>query len=163
MERSFYCDERAIIRESTPASPADVTGDRELPLDGFSRRQKRVAMDLTEKDGRRRRRTVDGHPSIHTIQSLIPERYSIFGLDGLQASASSISLRPADFEKIGKIGTHGDGEPDRNGKQAIVVDSQALEAASLPLEPSPRHVQRSARDLYLSLMRHIGIHEIDIE
>ena len=43
------------------------------------------------------------------------------------------------------------------------MHSKALEAEALPQEPSPRQVQRSARNLYLSLMGHVGIREIDVE
>jgi hypothetical protein len=43
------------------------------------------------------------------------------------------------------------------------VHSKTLEAAALPQEPSPRQVQRSARDLSLSLIGHVGIREIDVE
>ena len=43
------------------------------------------------------------------------------------------------------------------------MHSKALEAVALPQEPSPRQVQCSTRDLYLSLMGHVGIREIDVE
>ena len=114
-------------------------------------------------DCSRSRCTADGNPPIHTIQPLISERNSVLGCDGLQASASPVSHLPADFEEVGKIPIHGEGEPDRNGKEAVVVHAQALEAAALPQEPSPRQMQRSARDLSLSLIGHVGIREIDVE
>src|SRR5467141_2777905 len=155
MERSFYFDERILIREITPGSPVDLTGNCEIPLDDFSRRQKRVEADLTGMDCSRSRCTADGNPPIHTIQPLISERNSVLGCDGLQASASPGSHLPADFEEVGEIPIHGEGEPDRNGKEAVVVHAQALEAAALPQEPSPRQMQRSARDLSLSLIGHV--------
>ena len=43
------------------------------------------------------------------------------------------------------------------------MHSKTLEAAALPQEPSPRQMQRSARDLHLSLTGHVGIREIDVE
>src|SRR5207247_5185884 len=56
------------------------------------------------------------------------------------------------FEQVGEIRIHGEGEPDRNGEEAVVVHAQALEAAAVPQEPRPRQMQRSARDLSLSLI-----------
>src|SRR5207244_13101329 len=56
-----------------------------------------------------------------------------------------------------------EGKPDQNGKEAVVVYSKTLEAAALPQEPRPRQVQPSARDLYLSLIGHVWIREIDVE
>src|SRR5512141_2370536 len=47
--------------------------------------------------------------------------------------------------------------------EAVVVHSKALEAAALPQEPSPRQVQRSTRNIYLSFTGHVGIREIDVE
>src|SRR5207247_9831912 len=67
------------------------------------------------------------------------------------------------FEQVGEIRIHGEGEPDRNGEEAVVVHAQALEAAAVPQEPRPRQMQRSARDLSLSLIGHVGICEIDVE
>ena len=43
------------------------------------------------------------------------------------------------------------------------MHAQALEAAAVPQEPRPRQMQRSARDLSLSLIGHVGIREIDVE
>jgi hypothetical protein len=106
MERSFYFDERILIRLITPDSPVDFTGDREIPLEDFSRRQERVETDLPGMDCGRSRCTADGDPPIHTIQPLIPERYSVLGRDGLQAPASTVSYLPTDFEQVGKIRIH---------------------------------------------------------
>jgi hypothetical protein len=103
MERSFYFDERVLIRMSTPDSPVDFAGNRQIPLGDFTRRQERVETDLTGMDCRRSRCTVERDPPIHTIQPLISERYSLLGHDGLQASASPASYRPTDFEQVGKI------------------------------------------------------------
>jgi hypothetical protein len=106
MERSFYFDERMLIREIAPNSPVDVTGDRQIPLDDFSRRQERVEADLAGMDCSRSRCTADGDPPIHTIQPLISERHSILGCDGLQASTSPGSYLPTHFEKVGEIPIH---------------------------------------------------------
>jgi hypothetical protein len=106
MERPFCFEERALIRELALDSPTDFTGDHEIPLDGFSHRQERVTVNLTGMDCGGGRCTPDGEPPIHPIQPLIPERNSVLGRDGLQASASPISLFPTDFEKVGKIRIH---------------------------------------------------------
>jgi hypothetical protein len=106
MERSFYFDERMLIREITPGSPVDLTGDRQIPLDDFSRRQERVEADLIGMDCGRSRCTADGNPPIHTIQPLIPKRHSVLGRDGLQASASPGSYLPTHFEEVSKIPIH---------------------------------------------------------
>jgi hypothetical protein len=132
IERSFYLDKRALIRKITLDSLVDFTGDRKIPLDDFSRRQQRIEADLTGMNCRRNGCTANGDPSLHMIQPLIPDRHSILECEGLQASASPVSLRSTDFEHIGKIGIHGEGEPNRNGKEAIVLDSETLETNSLP-------------------------------
>jgi hypothetical protein len=106
MERSFYFDEAALIREFAPDWPVDFTGDREIPLDDFSRRQERIKANLTGMDCRRSWRTADGNPPVHTIQPLIPERNPILGYDGLQASASPGSYRPTHFKQVGEIPIH---------------------------------------------------------
>jgi hypothetical protein len=106
MEPSLHLDERKLIWIITPDSPGDFAGDRQIPLDSFSRRQERIEANLIGMDCRWSRHTTDSDPSFHTIQPLISERYSILGYDGLQASASSIANRPTDFEQIGKIRIH---------------------------------------------------------
>jgi hypothetical protein len=106
MEPSLHFDERKLIWVITPDSLGDFAGDRQIPLDSFSRRQERIEANLIGMDCRWNRRTTDSDPPFHTIQPLISERYSILGHDGLQASASSIAYRPTDFEQIGKIRIH---------------------------------------------------------
>ena len=106
MERSFYFDERMLIRDMRPITPADFTRDRQIPLNDFSSRQERIEADLTRMDCGRSRYTKERDPPIHAIQSLISERNSILGRDRLQASASTASYRPTDFEQVRKIRIH---------------------------------------------------------
>src|SRR5215470_11582976 len=72
--RLFYLDKRALIQEITLDSFVDFTGDREIPLDDFSRRQERIEADLIGMNCRRNGCTANGDPSLHMIQPLIPYR-----------------------------------------------------------------------------------------
>src|SRR3977135_168145 len=98
MERSLYLDERMLIRIITPDSLGDFTGDRQIPLHGFSSRQECVEANLPGMDCRWNRYAADGDPPFHMIQPRISERKSVFGCDGLQPPASSVAYRPTDFE-----------------------------------------------------------------
>jgi hypothetical protein len=63
-------------------------------------------LDFTRENCRRRRFTVDGEPSIHVVQALVPERKTVLGRDGIEPSAASVSLLPTDFEEISKVRIH---------------------------------------------------------
>src|SRR5688572_23035451 len=163
METFFNLGECMLIRKVGPDSPADFTGDCQIPLGDLARRQERVEANPTGIDCSRSRYAPDDDPPIHTVQPLIPERNAVLGCHGLQALASAASHLPTYFEQVGKIRIYREGEPYRNGKEAVVVHSKAFEAEALPQKPGPRQVQRSARNLNLSFINQIGIREIDIK
>jgi hypothetical protein len=140
MKRPFHFGERVLIGGNVCAAPFDFTGDREVPPDGFSRPQKRVAVDYTRIDRRGGRRTAKGQPALHMIQPLIPQRYTVLGCDGLQPSPSPGPRLPTDFEEVREIRIHRKRQPDRQGKEAIVVDSKPLETETLPNESSAREM-----------------------
>jgi hypothetical protein len=101
-------------------------------LDGLSGRQECLETNVIGKDCRWSGCRANGNPPIHTIQTLIPERKAVLGRDGIQVSTSPTSYLPTDFEQVGKIRFHREGETERNGKMAIVVHTKALEAEAFP-------------------------------